>query len=1809
MPQLLPSSSACAVAIRTAYIVGHARRLALTALLSVLAVAGAQECTYESEPNDTPAQATRITGVGPDAQGLRRDGVGIACFTGELGAGDQDAFVWEVGEPEAGKRWVLEVEGVRGQLTKVDVIRVSFAANGVDVTAAETLFTAGTADGTWTTSPEFLIGPGRYVLGVSSSGGSGAYVAHLRPVEEVRYRAEVYREGREVEVPFQLFGTVIGQLEQPFVIPEGAAGSAWGLSLRASVGDRPVLTLDGPAGTVVEAKVDASGEARVDALGLEPGGYVARVEGDVGVALLRLEQQGRIGDGREVEPNDTRDTATRFPPGSEMRGTMENRDFFRIDVGEADAAGAWDLVVDATNEVTLRLTDGQGTVRQDRRGTSGTMAALHLDVGTYFLEVNGANGTSYTLALRAVPAAGPEQEREPNDTLAAAGELGPEMRVRGAFAPQDEDIYLLRVEGEAQRFRLQVVGAGVEELRLLDRSGDELARVRGERRIRLDDVVLLPGPYYLEVAGTEGEYALQALSLGAAPAPEPTAEAPAADEVLVPAETPLPESSPEDAAADLAFSAAPAGPPPPPGLLEVEPNDDASRAVRLESGVVHVGRLASEEDVDYYRFHLADDQFVRIELVPPAGGVSIPMYFRGTGWYEVLEQEEGAPTVLERWFLAGDHELEVRGSGPRSGPPTGYYQIRLTPLGALRLPVDLEPNDDRDTASRIPADLAWEGVVGDQGSANDVYHLPSFAQETELEVRVTGEPRPSVEVLLASGAARGRDEEGVLRYTLPAGEPTWLRVSGRTRYGLELAFSHPPDAADLLPPRADGVIEVTLDADVEELAAFWHEGQAFRATAQVRNLGDTAQTVRLAAATSDATAHAAVPEEVRLGPGESADVPVDVTVPADMRDDLPLRIEVAAFGDTGSSAAAFTPALRCEAPPVGAFAYQPLPPELLGRIDALWSGLGARVHGESGHLQRDETLIDGRTSPSNGAYLGEDHSPTFVLSGDAPLRLVGATLHPQSNVDTERQLKRFRIETSMDGSTFTPVLESDLKAARVEQAFVFDAPVTARYARLVFVSNQTGGRDAYLGEWKLLAEDPAAFDQPNLAAVELGGHVVWADPVLNGRYSNAVLTPEPDVYQIDTRDSGGLTFVVGFQHDRAAQITTLEWIESEDAAESPESMFASVQVDVSTTGPAGPWEPLADWTLERDANGRAVLTLGEPVWARYLKVHAGPSDEERYSFPPEQFRVLERPVGEGYLSALGEWGHVSRSAVYEYLRTGSDDAVVEDADGGETQATATPLAPGSVIQGSVQVAEDVDWYRMTLPEGENHLEIRLSGDPAIGYRYDLVDAEGRSAPYETREEGDTVVLTLYADPGDYFLRLEEPKRTVVFSWDTSGSVRPYQPITYASLAGFARDVNGEREAVQLLAFDDPSPKWLLPIWSTDAQRVQRSIAEFDRSSDSSNSIIALLTATKALADRDGTRAILLMTDAETGGEELLPELWRAFEQVRPRVFTFEISSAGSDYAQDLMQDWADVNAGVYDLAAGVGDFDAGFARASCVLRRPKRYRIEVTTSYQAPPGPGSLSVTRAAGAAQPAVEVVFDASGSMGRELPSGEQRITAAKRVLESLVGEVLPEGAPFALRAFGHVTPSSCETRLDVPLAPLDRAEALAAVRAIEPKLLSQTPLAESLALVAEDLAAAGGTRTVILITDGEESCGGDPAAAVRGLRDQGIDIDLAIVSLALEPESQAVFEALAESVGASYVDVTSFEELQASVEEALNPAFEVLDASGAVVARGRVGGAPIELEMGVYTVRVMTTPVEEFRDVRVPGERSVLLTVGGR
>lgn len=161
------------------------------------------------------------------------------------------------------------------------------------------------------------------------------------------------------------------------------------------------------------------------------------------------------------------------------------------------------------------------------------------------------------------------------------------------------------------------------------------------------------------------------------------------------------------------------------------------------------------------------------------------------------------------------------------------------------------------------------------------------------------------------------------------------------------------------------------------------------------------------------------------------------------------------------------------------------------------------------------------------------------------------------------------------------------------------------------------------------------------------------------------------------------------------------------------------------------------------------------------------------------------------------------------------------------------------------------------------------------------------------------------------------------------------------------------------------------------------------------------------------------------------------------------------------------------------------------------------------------------------IVLVLDASGSMYNELPDGRLRITAAKEALASFISR-LPDSADLnvGLRIYGSrmmaLDAGACEDSvLTVPVNAVDRPLLLTTVQGTEP--MGATPIAYSLERAAEDLAGATGRKLIVLVTDGEESCGGDIRAVAERLAGAGFEIDLHIIGLALTPEAQRSFEGI--------------------------------------------------------------------------------------
>ena len=217
------------------------------------------------------------------------------------------------------------------------------------------------------------------------------------------------------------------------------------------------------------------------------------------------------------------------------------------------------------------------------------------------------------------------------------------------------------------------------------------------------------------------------------------------------------------------------------------------------------------------------------------------------------------------------------------------------------------------------------------------------------------------------------------------------------------------------------------------------------------------------------------------------------------------------------------------------------------------------------------------------------------------------------------------------------------------------------------------------------------------------------------------------------------------------------------------------------------------------------------------------------------------------------------------------------------------------------------------------------------------------------------------------------------------------------------------------------------------------------------------------------------------------------------------------------------------------------------------------------------------------VLVILDASGSMWQKIDD-RFRIEIAREALVKLVSETIPAGTPFALRAFGQKEPRSCRTDLEISLAPLDRTAVVRTINAIEPQELSKTPIAASLGRVGEDLGGVTGERVVVLVTDGEETCDGDPEAAIRQLTASGTDVRVNIVGFAIDEYAlRKTFEGWAQLGGGTYMDAQNADDLEIAISQAVNAPFEVIDGADNVISTGTSNGDAISLPVGEYTVRL--------------------------
>ncbi|WP_319523672.1 VWA domain-containing protein [Breoghania sp.] len=195
----------------------------------------------------------------------------------------------------------------------------------------------------------------------------------------------------------------------------------------------------------------------------------------------------------------------------------------------------------------------------------------------------------------------------------------------------------------------------------------------------------------------------------------------------------------------------------------------------------------------------------------------------------------------------------------------------------------------------------------------------------------------------------------------------------------------------------------------------------------------------------------------------------------------------------------------------------------------------------------------------------------------------------------------------------------------------------------------------------------------------------------------------------------------------------------------------------------------------------------------------------------------------------------------------------------------------------------------------------------------------------------------------------------------------------------------------------------------------------------------------------------------------------------------------------------------------------------------------------------AASAGKAAGAdyTPPAVMFILDASGSMWGQI-QGRSKIEIAKEVMNRLV-DGLPDRLDVGLSAYGHRRKGDCrDIETLIPPGPLDRAGLKRQVNAISPK--GKTPLGEAVRLAARELRYTEKRATVVLVSDGLETCDADPCALAAELAATGVEFTVHVVGFAITKEEQARLRCLADKTGGLFLAAEDADSLHKALQQTM-------------------------------------------------------------
>ncbi len=225
---------------------------------------------------------------------------------------------------------------------------------------------------------------------------------------------------------------------------------------------------------------------------------------------------------------------------------------------------------------------------------------------------------------------------------------------------------------------------------------------------------------------------------------------------------------------------------------------------------------------------------------------------------------------------------------------------------------------------------------------------------------------------------------------------------------------------------------------------------------------------------------------------------------------------------------------------------------------------------------------------------------------------------------------------------------------------------------------------------------------------------------------------------------------------------------------------------------------------------------------------------------------------------------------------------------------------------------------------------------------------------------------------------------------------------------------------------------------------------------------------------------------------------------------------------------------------------------------------------------------------KPRAVIIFDASGSMWGQI-NGIAKIEIAKDALKNVVQDWNPD-VELGLTVYGHRSKGDCDDiETVIPVGKIDKNRVISTVMDIQPK--GKTPISRSLRKVAEEIKYTEEKATIILISDGKETCDPDPCGTAKELEKEGIDFVTHVIGFNVDKKTDEQLECIANATGGEYFSAKNAAALNEAikviakkvevdeVKPELKPVVKKLENNLEVSASETEGGKWVETSYDIY------------------------------